>query len=198
MLPYNSIDQGPPWPVHNSNAFMEPTVSLLFAAHCQWTISLDRLIQTASSISFFNIHFYINLQYMQDVSLRLLCIFPISNHFKISNMLVYYSVGIPPTQLVVRDWLFNTSICRPCFGSIWSSSEQSGLAWSGSALHTILRWPHIFEVPNLRKTLSCIQVNMVFQHKKTAFQISLMPQHIKLISRGEVLCTVSGHEYLQG
>jgi len=67
--------------------------------------------------------------------LRLLCIFPISNHFKISNMLVYYSVGVPPTQLVVKDWLFNKFTCRPCFGSAWSSSEQSGLAWSSSALH---------------------------------------------------------------
>lgn len=135
MVAYNSIDQGPPWPVHNSNAFMEPTVSLLFAAHCQWPIPWDRLIQTASSILFFNIHFYINLQYKQGVSLILLCIFPISNHFKISNMLVYYSVGIPPTQLLVKDWLFNTFTWRPRFGSIWSSSEQSGLAWSGSVLH---------------------------------------------------------------
>jgi len=50
-------------------------------------------------------------------------------------MLVYYSAGILPTQLVVKDWLFNTFTRRPCFGSIWSSSEQSGLAWSGLALH---------------------------------------------------------------
>ena len=35
--------------------------------------------------------------------LRLLWIFPISNHFKTSNMLVYYSVGVPPAQLVVKD-----------------------------------------------------------------------------------------------
>jgi len=70
-----------------------------------------------------------------SVRLRLLCTFPISNHFKISNTLVYYNVGIPPTQLFVKGWLFKTFTCRPCFGSIWSSSEQYGLAWSSSVFH---------------------------------------------------------------
>jgi len=27
-------------------------------------------------------------------------------------------------------------LCRPWFGSAWSGSEHSGLAWSGSVLHT--------------------------------------------------------------
>jgi len=75
------------------------------------------------------------------------------------------------------------------FRAIWF-----GLVWFGAS-YVNLRQPHIFAVPNLKEKLILhsskygISTQKRSNMKQTAYQISLVPQNIKLISRGAFLCT---------
>jgi len=55
--------------------------------------------------------------------------------------------------------------CRPWFDSAYSSLEWSGLAWSNSALYTLISDNLTYLSSKFKgKTLSCIWVNMVLIH----------------------------------
>jgi len=50
----------------------------------------------------------------------------------------------------------------PWFDPAWSSSEQSGMVWSSSVLHTQIEDDLTYLTAKFKdKNLSCIQVNMV-------------------------------------